>query len=77
MIMRSPPKSGHEPLVILKKDVRGSASGKTYNVVVTGFYDDEGVLNVEFHYGDIDHLDMLQMEQWQNAYVAALGRRVY
>jgi hypothetical protein len=52
------------------------SSGREYDVLVTGFYDERDVLNVEFHYGDVDPVDDPELEVWQTAYVATLGRRV-
>ena len=53
------------------------ASGKVYEIPITGFYDSAGVMNVEFHYGDIDAgADFNELRDWQTAYVSALGRRV-
>jgi len=52
------------------------ASGKEYVIPITGFYDINGVMNVEFHYGAIDDADFVELRDWQSAYVSKLGRRV-
>jgi len=75
------PLNGHatparrRPQAIARRPVRCS-SGREYDVLVTGFYDERDVLNVEFHYGDVDPVDDPELEVWQTAYVATLGRRV-
>ena len=51
-------------------------SGKEYIIPVTGYYDDDGVMNIEFHYGVIDDVDFAELGNWQTAYVGRLGRRV-
>lgn len=73
---RAAPATKPKTTIVARKQVPCAASGKTYDVTVTGFYDAREVLNVEFHYGDVDPLDDPELEAWQTAYVAMLGRRV-
>jgi hypothetical protein len=49
-----------------------------YDVSVTGFYTDDGVMNVEFFYtpSDFEPEDVEALRQWQANYVSGLGRRV-
>lgn len=69
-------KKAAKPEVIDTRHVR-CRSGKEYVVPVTAYYDDAGVMNVEFHWpAAIDDGDASECHDWQDAYVNRLGRRV-
>ncbi len=63
---------------VLRRKLLCQGSGTEYDIHVTGFYTDDGVLNVEFFYnnGNVDARDNRELEAWQTVYVASLGRRV-